>query len=150
MINPYIPFETLERESKTSSGFIVIISYIGLVFGFITIYSSTIDYAINDERLFSLGGGMMILSFLMLAHQYQIKSKQELFSEYVKLSGYSNQMLKDELNLRMKLMAYNEMAKKYNEKNTESKMPILKDSDLVGIVKRFWKTAGLLTKKFRK
>ena len=59
-------------------------------------------------------------------------------------------MLKDELDLHMKLMAYNEMAKKCNEKNTESKMPILKDSDLADIVKIFWKTSDLLTKKSRK
>ena len=148
MITPYIPFETLERESKTSSGIVVIISYIGLVSGLIMMYSSTIDFAIKDKWIFGLGGGVAILSFFMLVLQHQIKLKREQFSEYVMLSWYSNQMRKDELDIRMKLMAYNEMAKKYNEKNTESKMPILKDSDLADI-KIFWKTSDLLTKKYR-
>lgn len=123
--------EFLERQSKSSSGIILIICCITLGIGFLLIYDSTTEIIIKNKVLFLIGGALVVAALLMLALLYTILYKDEKRLQFRRLCLITNQMIVSNLDLQIKLIEYNEKAIAYNEKNESPKMEILDISYLV-------------------
>ena len=115
--------EFLEKQSKSSSGIMLIIVCIGMGFGSLLIYA---DIQIEYRVLSVLGVIMVSLSVVSLVLLYY---KLSINEEKLR----SVQMKVDQLNLLIKLMEYNEKSIAYNEKNKTTKMDILDLSDLANM-----------------
>ena len=98
--------EFLEKQSKTSSGIMLLICYTALGIGLLFMYASTIDVIIKDRVLFGLGGVLGSMSFCMLALLYSDIRKKERRLLYQRQFSTVTQMLKDDLDLRIKLIEY--------------------------------------------
>ena len=122
--------EFLERQSKSSSGIMLIIVCIGLVFGSLMIY---VGIQTEDTRSV-LGVIMVALSFVLLVLLYYQLYINEKKLRFQILGSSSVQMKVDQLNLQIKLIEYNEKAIAYNEKNESPEMKILNLNDLTGMM----------------
>lgn len=138
MINPIGHLEVLEKQSKTSSGIMMVLGYTMLGIGFLFVYASTIDIIIKDKVSFGIGGAMVIMSMFVLIVVYKDKYEQEKLLRLQKLHSDAIQSLKDFLDFQMKLTEYNEKAIAYNEKNKNPKMDILNYSDLRDMIKDYY------------
>lgn len=147
MINPIKQLDFLEKQSKSSASIMMILSYTGLAIGFLFTYASTMDIIIKDKVLFGLGGAIVLVSLFCLLMLFKATYKLETLSRHQELVTDTIQMLKDELDLYMKLIEYNEKAIKYNEKHREPKMQILTYGDLTNSVELHFDTRSSLFKK---
>ena len=147
MINPIGPLEFLEKQSKSSSGIMMVLGYTLLVMGFLFVYVSTIDIIIKDKVWFGIGGAIVIIAIFVLLMQFIIVYKEERLSRQKKLYSSAIQSLKDHLDLQIKIIEYNEKAIAYNAKNKNPEMDILNNSDLCYTVNQYFD--ALFTKKPR-
>ena len=97
--------EFLEKQSKSSSGIMLIIVCIGMGFGSLLIYA---DIQIEYRVLSVLGVIMVSLSVVSLVLLYYKLSINEEKLRFQILGSSSVQMKVDQLNLLIKLMEYNE------------------------------------------
>lgn len=126
--------EFLEKQSKSSSGIMLIIVCIAMGVGSLLIYVSMIGIQIKATVLSMLGAMIISLSFFALV---LLCSKLYIYEEKLRFQRlYLNTIQRkvNELNLRIKLMEYNEKAIAYNEKNKTPKMDILDRSDLTDMI----------------
>ncbi len=126
--------EFLEKQSKSSSGIMLIICCIILGIGFLFIYASTTEIIIKNMVLYLLGSAIVVADLLTLALLYMRLYKDEKRLQFRRLRLITNQMIISNLDLQIKLMEYNEKARAYNEKNENPKMDILDLSDLADMV----------------
>ena len=126
--------EFLEKQSKSSSGIMLIICCIILGIGFLFIYASTTEIIIKNMVLYLLGSAIVVADLLTLALLYMGLYKDEKRLQFRRLRLITNQMIISNLDLQIKLMEYNEKARAYNEKNENPKMDILDLSDLADMV----------------
>ena len=126
--------EFLEKQSKSSSGIMLIICCIILGIGFLFIYASTTEIIIKNMVLYLLGSAIVVADLLTLALLYMRLYKDEKRLQFRRLCLITNQMIISNLDLQIKLMEYNEKARAYNEKNENPKMDILDLSDLADMV----------------
>lgn len=126
--------EFSEKQSKSSSGVLLIICLIILGIGLLIIYDSMTDIPINDICLFGAGGAIVILSIFLLWSLYRILDLNERKLRFQKIYSNGVQTTVDQLDLLIKLMEYNEKAIAYNEKNETPKMDILNLNDLTDMV----------------
>jgi hypothetical protein len=126
--------EFSEKQSKSSSGVLLIICLIILGIGLLIIYDSMTDIPINDICLFGAGGAIVILSIFLLWSLYRILDLNERKLRFQKIYSNGVQTTVDQLDLLIKLMEYNEKAIAYNEKNKTPKMDILNISDLTDMM----------------
>jgi len=138
MINPLEQLEFLEKQYKTSSGIMMVLGYTMLGIGFLFVYASTMDVIIKDKVWFGLGGAIGILSLIVLFAVYNDKYKKERLLWLHKSYSSAIQMLKDDLDLRIKLIEYNEKAIAHNEKNKSPKLQIINEGDLDNMVKQYF------------
>ena len=138
MINPIEQLDFLEKHSKTSSGIMMVLYYIMLGIGVLCMYASTKDIIIKDIVWFEVGGVLVIMSLLGFSALYNDKYKKEKLLKLQKLYSSAIQMLKDDLDLRMKLIEYNEKAMAHNEKNKSPKVQIINEGDLDNMVKQYF------------
>ena len=147
MINPIEQFEFLEKQSKSPVGIMVILSYTVLALGLLMMYASTMDIIVKNKLGFGIGGGLVILSLFLLYIAFRAAFTKETLSSHQKLVSTTFQILKDELDLSMKLIEYNEKAITYNEKYKEPKMQIRTDADLAKSVELHFDTRSTIFKK---
>ena len=147
MVNPIESLEFLEKQSKSSSGIVMVLGYILLVTGFLFVYASTIDIIIKNKVWLEIGGAIVIIAIFVLLMPSIIVYKEERLSRQQKLYSSAIQMLKDHLDLQIKIIEYNEKAIAYNAKNKNPKMDILNNSDLCYTVNQYFD--ALFTKKPR-
>lgn len=126
--------EFLEKQSKSSSGVLLIICLIALGAGLLMLYWSTIEIPIKNKVSYGLGGAMAILSIFLLFLLYRILYLNEGKLQFQKIYSNGVQTTADQLDLRIKLMEYNEKAISYSEKNKTPKMDILNLNDLTDMV----------------
>jgi hypothetical protein len=134
MVNPIEQLDALEKLSKTSVGIMMILGYTELAIGFLVIYASTMDIVIRDKISFGLGGMLVLISVVMIFLSFITTAKREALSRYDESVEDTIQMLKDRLDLYVKLIEYNEKAIRFNEKYKEPKMQTLTYDDLAKIV----------------
>ena len=129
--------EFLEKESKSSSGIMLIIVCIAMVVGSLLIYVSMIDIQIKATVLsavYCLFGAIIIsLSFFVLVLLCIKLYEYDEDLRFQRLHSNTIQLKVNELDLRIKLMEYNEKAITYNEKNKTPKMDTLDLSDLANM-----------------
>lgn len=92
------------------------------------------DIVIRDKILFGLGGMVLLTSLFMIFLSFITTAKSEALSRYDESVEDTIQMLKDRLDLSVKLIEYNEKAIRFNEKYKEPKMQTLTYDDLAKIV----------------
>ena len=147
MINPIEQLEFLEKQSKSSSGITLVLCYIFLAMGFLSMYASTLDLAIKNKIVFGFGSAIVMLTLVLLLMQRKIKDREEKLPMYQELYSDAIQMLKDDLDLSKKLIEYNEKAIKYNENHEEPKMQIFTYADLGSKVEQHFDAYYSLFKK---
>jgi hypothetical protein len=110
-------------------------------------YASTLDLTIKNKVVFGFGSAIVILTLVLLLMQLKTKDREEKLSRYQELYSDAILMLKDDLDLLMKLIEYNEKALKYNAENKNPEMQILNYSDLANMVEQHFDACSRLFKK---
>ena len=147
MINPIEQLDFLEKQSKSSLGILMVLGYIMLGGGLLFCYASTVDITIKNEAIFVIGSVIVVLAILFLYVVYKEKYAQEILSKHQELRSATTQMLKDDLDLYIKLIEYNEKAIEYNEKHKDPKMDILTYGDLCNWIEQHFDARSSLFKK---
>jgi hypothetical protein len=126
---PQLP-EFSEKLSKSSSGIALFICGIIFYMGVLIINNSMIDGSIESEASFVIGWVVLLLPLVILRSLYHKSyiNEEKLCSQ--RLDSSRVQTAADQLDIRIKLMEYNEKAIAYNEKNESPEMEILDLSDL--------------------
>ena len=127
--------ERLEKQSKSSSGIMLLIIFLILGSGFVFIYISTKEIVIKHPFFLGSGVAMVFIACIMLYSLYQITAKDESQLRIQREYLTTTQMVMANLDLYIKFIEYNEKAIAYNEKNETPKMDILDHKDLLEITK---------------